>query len=156
MKFVADAMLGKLAKWLRALGHDTHYQARYDCAALDSLVAGGRRLLTSDRKTAARYADALLVVSNHVKDQLNELKAILRLNPSSAKWFTRCLTCNTVLEKAGLDQARENVPEYVFYENAGLIRFCPTCERYFWPGTHRQKMEAQLINWRFVECEDGG
>jgi len=27
MRFVADVMLGKLAKWLRVLGFDAHYQS---------------------------------------------------------------------------------------------------------------------------------
>jgi uncharacterized protein with PIN domain len=30
------------------------------------------------------------------------------------------------------------------------IRFCPSCGRYFWPGSHRIRMEKQLNGWGFV------
>ncbi|MBW2035500.1 MAG: hypothetical protein JRI94_18340 [Deltaproteobacteria bacterium] len=37
-KFVADSMLGKLAKWLRVLGYDTHYQRHYSPGVMDESI----------------------------------------------------------------------------------------------------------------------
>lgn len=30
MKFIADAMLGKLSRWLRLVGYDVHYKSDFD------------------------------------------------------------------------------------------------------------------------------
>ncbi|RLB09358.1 MAG: hypothetical protein DRG39_07635, partial [Deltaproteobacteria bacterium] len=29
------------------------------------------------------------------------------------------------------------------------IKFCPFCNRFYWPGTHRKRMIAQLKRWGF-------
>ncbi len=149
LKFVADSMLGKLAKWLRALGYDTLYQSNYKFGAIDQFVRDGRRLLTRHRETAGRYDNALLLHGNHVGEQLIELKKSVHLATDRTSWFARCLICNTLLERAKEDEARSNVPDYVFFGNIKKIRFCPTCGRYFWPGTHRKRMSGQLEVWGF-------
>ncbi len=48
-------------------------------------------------------------------------------------WFTLCLRCNIRLETPSPEDVRENVPEYVFHQNASATRFCPSCGRFFWP-----------------------
>ena len=149
MKFLADSMLGRLAKWLRVMGYDTHYQPFYHKDAIERLVRQRRTLLSRHKKTADRFPDALFIRSNRVADQINELKNRMDLRPDRSRWFTRCLICNAALEKAHFEVARENVPEYVLYENAAGIRFCPSCDRYFWPGSHREGMLRQLKEWGF-------
>ena len=148
-RFLADSMLGKLAKWLRVLGYDTLYQPYYRKGAIERLVCEGRRLLSRHKETIERYTNASLIRSNHVKDQLYEMKNRGELTRERSKWFTRCLICNTPLKKADAHTARENVPEHVFYQNIANIRVCPSCGRYFWPGTHRERMIRQLEEWGF-------
>ncbi|UCH08998.1 MAG: hypothetical protein JSV55_12885, partial [Deltaproteobacteria bacterium] len=46
MRFVADSMLGKLARYLRIMGYDTVYQKTYSDQRLLELVGEGRVLLT--------------------------------------------------------------------------------------------------------------
>ena len=140
-------MLGTLAKWLRILGHDTHYQRHYSAGAFTRLTDEGRYLLTRRRETAKQYNNTFLLRSNNVGDQLGELKELADLASARLKWFNRCLMCNTPLEKAHPDAARENVPEYVFYHNASEIRYCSSCGRYYWPGSHRENMVKQLAKW---------
>ena len=49
MKFLADAMLGKLTRWLRMLGQDVEYSTKLsDDELLASAKAEGRILLTRD------------------------------------------------------------------------------------------------------------
>ena len=142
-------MLGRLAKWLRVMGYDTHYQTYYNRAMIDRRLQEGRRLVTRDQKAAAQYPDAFFVGFDHVDEQLKALKnaGYLRIDPE--KWFTRCLVCNALLIQADPGRARESVPEYVYYNRAKEIRFCPSCLRYFWPGTHRERMKRQLKEWGF-------
>jgi len=150
LRFVADAMLGKLAKWLRVLGHDTHYESRYPAGSLDRLAREGRYLLTRDRSKANRHPEAVLLTSNGVGEQVEELNVRIPLATDPAEWFTRCLVCNVLLQEPPPRDSREAVPEYVYYENTKNIRSCPSCGRCYWPGSHRKQMLRQLEKWGLV------
>jgi uncharacterized protein with PIN domain len=146
-RFVADVMLGRLAKWLRVLGYDTHYQSYYERGELSRLAGQGGALLSRRPGTVESHSHGVLLHSDRLSGQILEMKEKTLITPDRSKCFSRCLRCNVPLRKATPETIRENVPEYVFHENAGEIRFCPCCGRYFWPGTHRTRMEKQLREW---------
>ena len=146
-RFVAEAMLGKLAKWLRMMGYDVLYRRSYREEDLARLVAGGRRLLSRRIRAKARYPGALVLQSDHVAEQLKELKTLGSLNLDPSRFFTRCLLCNVPLKEADPETAKSTLPDYVFHKNPSRIRFCPECGRFFWPGTHRDNMLKQLEEW---------
>jgi uncharacterized protein with PIN domain len=149
-RFIADSMLGRLAKWLRVMGYDTHYQPYYKDGMIATLIHDGRLLLSRHRPTIERYPDSLLILSDKVQGQLEEMKTHGCLTLDRAKWFNRCLTCNTLLQDASLEDAREKIPEYTLYQNITTgLRFCTSCGRFFWPGSHRKRMTAQLEEWGF-------
>jgi len=148
LKFVVDSMLGKLAKWLRIMGIDTHYQSYYMEDAIARLIGEGRCLLSKHKPTVELYMNSVLISSDRVGEQLVEMKEKTHLPFDRAEWFSRCLICNVPLEDANMEEARDEVPEYVFHNVTG-IRYCPTCNRYFWPGSHRKRMVQQLQDWGF-------
>jgi uncharacterized protein with PIN domain len=149
VRFLVDTMLGRLAKWLRIMGYDAHYRNFYGAQVMEQLLGEGRKLLSRHLQTIEEYPHALHIRSDHVRDQLREVEEAGDLRHDRSKWFSRCLTCNWPLQKAQGTDARENVPEYVFFENAESIRFCPSCRRYYWPGSHRANMTHQLTEWGF-------
>ena len=53
-RFIADAMLGKLARWLRLLGYDTLYSQESDSIIAQHARSQERILLTRARELAAR------------------------------------------------------------------------------------------------------
>ena len=144
--FVVDSMLGRLAKWLRIMGYDAHYQKRYDLEEIKLLIEEGKRLVTRKKQWAALFPSAIFIHSDHVGEQLRELKGhgLLAHGPSP---FSRCIRCNVVLIETDVVTASQCVPEYVFYEAGGKIKQCPTCKRCYWKGTHRERMEKQLRLW---------
>jgi uncharacterized protein len=148
-RFIADAMLGRLAKWLRVMGYDALYRQRWDPEGISQLVAEGRILLSRRRDIVKRYETAVLLTGDGVGGQLLELKHRLHLSPDPADWFTRCIRCNRPLEKVSHERAREGAPDYVFQQAGPDIRFCPSCGRFFWPGSHRERMLRQLETWGF-------
>jgi len=82
MRFMADAMLGRLARWLRILGYDTAYEKVItDEALLERVIRDDRWLLTRDRRLALRKLlrdRHTLIVSDDVEGQLHQLHGTLR------------------------------------------------------------------------------
>jgi len=147
--FVADTMLGNLAKYLRIMGYDTFYQTSYPDQRLSELVKGGRILLTRNHTTAAQYVNSVFIDHDLVKDQLKAVDKSLKLPRDRRDWFSRCIVCNSSLSKAELEAARQNVPDFVFFTHHERIVFCSTCKRFYWPGTHRERMGERLKDWGY-------
>jgi len=149
ISFIADSMLGKLARYLRIFGYDAIYQSSYAQGRLSELVQEGRVLLTRHAETAAAHSGSILVDRDLVRDQLEVVDRRVKLTRDRCKWFTRCLACNELLVEVSGDTAKSNVPDYVFFKYSGKIRSCPSCKRYYWPGTHRQRTLERLSEWGF-------
>lgn len=147
MLFVVDSMLGKLAKYLRIMGYDTAYHPHYTDQRIRELVNEGRVLLTRSREKAKQYENCILVDQDLVKDQLEVLDKAVGLTRDRTGYFSRCIRCNSPLEKAHAEVAREQVPDYVFTTYKDRILFCPSCGRCYWPGTHRRRMLEVLEQW---------
>ncbi len=147
MKFLIDSMLGKLAKWLRIMGYDTYYQKKYRLNELYNLLKHNRIFLSRDIKLVKKF-DGILINSEILDNQIKELKQKLILKPNPKLWFSRCVICNTELLTADFEYTKEHVPEYILMQNY-RVKFCPTCKRLYWPGTHKQKMIKKLKEWGF-------
>lgn len=143
--FAVDAMLGRLARWLRVLGYDATYDpALSDRALVSRAAAEGRVLLTRDRHLLRelRPTRALEVTHDAPLEQLRALIARMEL-AAPAELFTRCLVCNAPLVDVPASAYATLVPP----ESRGLpgpVRQCPVCERVYWPGSHARRMRRAL------------
>jgi uncharacterized protein len=146
-RLVADAMLGRLARWLRALGYDTVYDQRLDDAALARLArAEDRLLLTRDRGLAARRGlRAVLVRSDHLSEQLEQVVSLLP--PAQLPSVGRCAACNGVLEEVDRLSAEGRVPEFI-WETHQEFALCRSCGRLYWRGSHWQDISRRLAALR--------
>ena len=149
MRFVADSMLGKLARYLRIMGYDTVYQETYSDQRMSELVEEGRVLLTRSNARFSKYPDSIFIDYDLVRDQLREVDEKIGLDRDQSKWFTRCSVCNSVLSKPDRAVTPEDVPDFVSFTYPQQVRFCPFCKRFYWPGTHRERMSARLKEWGF-------
>lgn len=144
-RFAADAMLGRLARWLRVLGYDTSYDMTLaDPVLVRQAGEEGRILLTRDRHLLKelRPARAHEVRQDDPLLQLKDLVDTLELAPPSAL-FTRCLLCNAVLRVLDDAEARPLLPADV-QDVPGPVRQCPACGRLYWDGSHVRRMRAAL------------
>jgi uncharacterized protein with PIN domain len=139
-RFLADVMLGRLARWLRALGYDTLYEQSLDDTALAELARRENRiLLTRDVElTRRRKLRAFLIHDDKVLRQLRQVVSAFDLKNTAA--FTRCIECNTELASMERRDAAPLVPPYVF-ETQLLFRRCPRCGKVYWRGTHWMQMQ---------------
>lgn len=143
--FLADWMLGKLARGLRILGYDAAY-ARVDDAELVAMAAAeGRILLTRDRRLVERRecASYLLIESDDPREQLRRVLEELEVDPASRPALTRCLECNEALVEMSRNAACGKVPLFV-HENHRRFAWCRDCGRIYWRGTHVDDMLQQI------------
>jgi len=139
-------MLGKLAKWLRMLGHDVAYAPHFDDDELIRRAAlENRLLLTRDTRIIERKAvpTHLFITSDHLDQQLRQVFDALDLRVEEARIFTRCVECNGELEETAKEAVRERVPPYVFQTQECFVH-CPGCDRIYWAGTHVPQMRERL------------
>ncbi|MBC5781864.1 Mut7-C RNAse domain-containing protein [Ramlibacter sp. USB13] len=144
-RFAADAMLGRLARWLRVLGYDTWYDiAVADPVLVELAQAEARVLLTRDRHLLQelRPVRAHEVRQDDPLQQLRELVLALEL-PGPRMLFTRCLLDNAALVPVPPEEAEPLLPEGV-RGLAATVRRCPACERLYWDGSHVRRMRAAL------------
>jgi len=143
--FIADAMLGRLAKSLRMLGYDTLFVPHIEDADLKHRALRDRRvLLTRDHEVAesALPIERVLVESDRLEDQLRQVVAAFDLDVASGL-FTRCIVCNAPVEPMARERVRGLVPSYVFETQARFVR-CPECKRIYWPATHVERARSWL------------
>jgi len=145
-RFLADAMLGRLARWLRAVGCDC---AQLSLHAPDAeIVALARRedrvLLTRDRHLLRelRPPRALEITSDEPLEQLRHVVATFGF-ARPATFFTRCMVDNTPLHEVAPVDVADRIPPGA-REVPGPFRQCATCGRVYWRGSHARRMEHIL------------
>src|SRR2546430_17490788 len=117
-RFLADCNVGRLARWLRALGYDASYHARIgDSELVREAAAENRVVLTRDRDLTKRrgittgIVRAILIRDDEGTQQLRQGVAELGLELKEAP--TRCIGCNSELEARVAAMAAQRVPPYV-------------------------------------------
>jgi hypothetical protein len=132
-RFVADHMLGSLARWLRIMGYDTVYDKSLDDPGIANLArAESRFILTRDRELA-KEPGALMIEADDLDLQLKAIaeKYGLKFHDD----LIRCSACNGDLADLDKAQAKESVPEGAF-ENNDKFWKCSKCGKVYWKGTH--------------------
>jgi uncharacterized protein len=148
LDFVLDAMLGKLARWLRMMGHDAKYGPDFDDAKLMATAQQEKRvLLTRDlalyQQATAKGIEAFYVEGSTEAQRLAELSARFGIPIEIDLNISRCPKCNTkitVVPKAEIaDKVEKNTLAHydVFWR-------CPNCGAVYWQGAHWVKITATL------------
>ncbi len=145
MKFLADAMVGRLARWLRFLGIDTAYEPSGDPhRLLDLARREGRTVLTRNTLFLKMKTDVPVCVLDTEKTPLQVRRVVDRFGlRDELRPFTRCAECNTALERVSKEEARGKVPFYTFRTKDRFAR-CPACGRFYWAGEHASRIDAHI------------
>ncbi len=144
-RFVADVMLGRLAKWLRLAGFDVLYSNRFTDDELVAISnAEARVLLSSDTRLLIRKAvrEFIFLKNRDILEQLRQVFETLHIAQLPSP-LTRCLSCNDSLIEAPRESVRERVPAFV-YKTQSHFKSCPGCGKIFWAGTHRSAVMQTL------------
>jgi uncharacterized protein len=140
MKFIADIMLGKLARYLRMAGNDVLYFNNIsDDEILHIAKDQDRIILTRDSLMLQRkdckngIISSSLIRDDDFLEQLKQVKNDFSLN--MAPLLSRCLKCNSLLEKVRKPELEGKIPPYVFKTQERFM-YCAECSKYYWRGTH--------------------
>lgn len=148
-RFLADRMLGTLARYLRFMGYDTVSangwspgDSREDTRLLDLACRENRILLTRDHELARRgKKQAVLVGAEDVIEQVGEL--IDRGLISRRLLMSRCSLCNTLLRRATDEEIAS--ASYAPKEKTGYTFFwCEPCRRLYWNGSHQRRIRERI------------
>jgi len=145
ISFVVDANVGKLAVLLRMAGFDTLYHPDFSDGVLARTAASDQRiLLTRDRNLLKRKNVIFghLIREMEPWQQLLEVVCLYRL-AEKLQPFCRCLRCNTLLVPVAKEKIIQRLePLTIKYYDS--FQLCSSCDKIYWPGSHRQAMQRQL------------
>ncbi len=148
LSFVADAGVGRLARWLRLLGFDTLYRNDFqDSEVIAISRREGRIILTRDMNLlkCREVSRGRWIRATHPDAQVKEV--LRRFDAAaSARPFSRCLECNALLES----EEKENLLDRL--QPGTRLSFhafhvCPDCGRIYWRGSHYDRLAKKVKSW---------
>jgi uncharacterized protein with PIN domain len=145
--FLCDAMLGGLARWLRAAGYDAQFEYGIDDRVLvERGRAPGTIVLSSDGPMFERNVIKSGVVrALYIPQQLGKLQQLefvlttLKLPCLSP----RCMACGGQLLEIPKHTVTGEAPPLA-YRNCDRFWRCQGCKKLFWHGTHWQRITRRL------------
>ncbi len=137
MKFLVDFMLGRLCKWLRLLGYDASYfVSEKKSDLIYQSLKEGRIILTRDHRLSKKKAIKLIIInSDLLEEQLEQVFSELNIKVDPKKIFTRCLVCNDLLLEIEKEKVKDRIPNYIF-QTQKEFSCCLNCQKIYWKGTH--------------------
>lgn len=146
-RFLADEMLGRLARYLRMLGCDTLYVRGCDDPTIVRLArSDGRTLLTRDWELAGRSGSALRIRAVDLPGQLRELFAAFPSLPRDVA-FERCTLCNGPLEPVPPESTSGRGSPHVVEPSGVPVFACASCGHRFWEGSHTAAVRRNVAEW---------
>lgn len=141
--FLADAMLGSLARKLRIFGFDTDYLVDTDDdEVLKRGIEQGRVILTADKEFFKRITKhgtrGVLVGSEGDLEGMVHVLSKLGLTLDDEKMGSRCAACNGLLKEVTPKEA-DGVPEGVLHHHSQFYK-CSSCGKIYWEGGHMERM----------------
>jgi len=153
MRFACDAMLGRLARWLRLLGYDTFYSPDVkDDELLEICTREGLVLLTRDvgffRRAVSCGLRGKLLTENSFDEQFARVVDNFGLKLRIAPDDSRCPACNGLIRRVDKNEIRSRVPINTFasYDSFWV---CVNCGKVYWMG----RMWRSMI--RMIEAVRG-
>jgi hypothetical protein len=156
MRLVADAMLGKLARWLRLAGISVKDAPYNEDERIIAFVKRERAtLLTADSALASRARKrkfkVLLVTEGDLVHQLAYVTKKLDLKLNSKPGML-CSVCNHKLGLVSIEKVRDRVPERVAMLHKKFY-VCRNCKRVYWEGTHWRAISRTIMGAKRIVKE---
>ena len=150
IQFVADAMLGRLTRWLRILGYAVFYdQALSDDQILALAQDKNGILLTRDYELhkRAQHQDmrSLYLRGVTVLDKLVEIATRYSISFHLDASISRCAKCGDHLQQVDKTTIQTEIPAGTFSHFSAFWR-CETCGKVYWQGSHWNRISQTVAH----------
>lgn len=140
IQFISDAMLGRLTRWLRILGHTVIYdQELSDNQILSLAQANNWTILTRDHELhqrALRQGTLCIYLRGRtISDKLVELSRHFSLSFQLDATISRCAVCGAYLEQVDKSIIQSEIPAGTLNHYTTFWQ-CVKCSKVFWQGSH--------------------
>jgi hypothetical protein len=148
LKFVTDAMLGKLTRWLRMLGHDVEYTGSMDDKEIiQKAKKESRILLTRDlelyKQAIAKGAEAFLIENPNQTANLANLVKKFKFKLEIDEKVSRCPKCNNRIRAVSKASVIDKIPK-ITASKYNTFWECIGCGQVYWRGTHWKRISRTL------------
>lgn len=144
MNFILDVMLGKLARWLRMMGHNVKYSNDLDDPELLSIAKEEKRtFLTRDfalyQRAIGNNLETYYVEGTTEAERLSELAQRFNIPLSIDLEKSRCPKCNTKLQLVPKKEIENKVEKNTLL-HYDVFWKCVKCKTVYWQGGHWTKI----------------
>jgi len=144
-KFLLDVHLGKLARFLRMLGFDTHYENHLDDPEIIALLKKENRILLTRDLGLLKHnvvTHGYWLRETDPKLQVREIMDKFDLYSSAAP-LTRCIECNGPIVSVEKSEVQDELPAIT---NEVFTEFfkCKACHKVYWRGSHYDEMQKMI------------
>ena len=157
-RFIADRMLGRLARYLRLLGYDTSYPPPGpDAHLVAKAQAEGRILLTRDHGIFTREGPrkgSPRVVEVESQDVLGQIKQLADEGLIGDVGDPRCSLCNHLLSDIDEVEARHLMPPFTGATHCSYL-YCRSCNIVLWEGSHWELFHGRIYRTLFRADAEG-
>lgn len=144
-KFILDVHLGTLARYLRMLGFDTNYRNDFEDEEIVKISLKEKRaILTRDVGILKRseVTRGYWVRNTGPVKQVEEVVKRFDLK-NQIQEFSRCVECNSILEKIEKGKIINRLPQKVKAAH-NIFLYCKNCDKIYWRGSHYESMKTLL------------
>jgi len=146
-RFVCDASLGGLARWLRAAGYETLWMEN---AKAEELLQRARSIGATLVTTDSRMVERSVVRKGEIQVQwipsdlprLAQLHMLMR-DLSLKVRDPRCMSCGGELRAVSKDEVRDRIPPRTARWKDDYF-LCSGCGQLLWQGTHWERIARRL------------
>jgi hypothetical protein len=152
-RFIADAHLGRLARYLRFTGLDTLWHNAWDDAALVALAAAEDRIVLTRDRALLMHRAVHMGCWLRDDDPLAQLADVARRYslPLRDGGPSRCLECNAVPVPVPKAEVQAQLLPHTRASFDAFWR-CPGCARIFWHGSHWRRMRETVRGVALARC----
>ncbi|MHA2473968.1 MAG: DUF5615 family PIN-like protein [Promethearchaeota archaeon] len=157
MKFLVDAMLGKLTRFLRILGYDTvyandlidyfHVNPVPDEKLVDYAKENNRFIITKDFPLFKRfYGNCIYLKGEGIQNYLDQLNKVLNIDFEFKVENARCSLCNSTLKRItdkNLVKDHVLLETYMHYDEFFQCKNL-NCKKIYWEGSHIEDIKNKL------------
>lgn len=135
-KFICDFMVQKLGRILILCGFDTNIIKKPISKDEIISIAESEKRIIITRNTGFKHSKQCFILKEQNSFfQFKKIITVLNLKIDISKFFTRCSSCNIVLEKIETDKIKDLIPPMTL-KNTSEYFICKRCQKLYWKASH--------------------